>query len=55
MNIDVTGIDFDYISLPVIGIAGGGAVVAWHRDLWNASLRVLVLYHRQTGTARRHG
>ena len=32
MNIDVTGIDFDYISLPAIGIAWG------RRDLWNASL-----------------
>jgi len=23
MNIDITGIDIDYISLPAIGIAGG--------------------------------
>jgi exonuclease III len=37
MNIDVTGIDFDSISLPAIGIAGG-AVVAWRHDMWNASL-----------------
>jgi exonuclease III len=36
MNIDITGIDFDYAHLPAAGVAGG-AVVAWHHDLWGAS------------------
>lgn len=36
MNIDITGIDFDYVCLPAIGVAGG-VLVAWRRDLWNAS------------------
>jgi len=36
MNIDITGIDFDYVCLPAIGIACG-ALVAWRRDLWGAS------------------
>jgi hypothetical protein len=36
MNLEITGFDFDYISLPAIGIAGG-AVTSWRRDIWAAS------------------
>jgi exonuclease III len=36
MNIDISGIDFDYAFLPSVG-AAGGAAVAWRRDLWDAS------------------
>lgn len=37
MNCDITGIDFDYACLPADGMAGG-ALVAWRRDLWDASV-----------------
>jgi exonuclease III len=36
MNIDISGMDFDYAFLPAVGVAGG-ASVAWRRDLWGAS------------------
>lgn len=36
LNTELTGTDFDYISLPAIGVAGG-AFVAWRRDLWNVT------------------
>ena len=36
MNTDVSSCDFDYVSLPAVGIAGG-AVLSWRRDLWAAS------------------
>lgn len=36
MNIDTSGIDFDYAYLPAAGTAGG-VCVAWRRDLWGAS------------------
>jgi exonuclease III len=36
MNIEITGIDFDYGYLPAAGIAGG-ALIAWRRDLWSVA------------------
>lgn len=36
LNYDITGIDFDYVFLPAIGVAGGAAV-AWRQDLWAGS------------------
>jgi exonuclease III len=36
MNIEITGIDIGYAYLPASGVAGG-ALVAWRRDLWDAS------------------
>lgn len=36
MNIDIAGIDFDYVFLPAIGVSGG-VLVAWRHDLWTAS------------------
>lgn len=36
MNLEITGLDFDYLSLPASGVAGG-AVISWRRDLWAGS------------------
>jgi hypothetical protein len=43
MNIEITGIDFDYAYLPASGVAGG-ALVAWRRDLWDASPPTIRLF-----------
>lgn len=36
LNIEITCFDFDYVSLPASGMAGG-AVISWRRDLWSDS------------------
>jgi exonuclease III len=40
VNIELTGIDYDFAYLSAVGVAGG-AYVAWRRNLWNAEHAVV--------------
>lgn len=40
MNIELTRIDYDFVYLSAVGVAGGVSI-AWRCDLWSADLAII--------------